>query len=287
MKKINELDSIVYQKALNHVIQHSTYDESVEYGINLILAGKGNKAGCLRSLRGYAEANAIVAWFRDNDLLKFKEWSFIEAKLKRMVLQCNPNEWFPAYEFFHAILSDQQEIISWYTQFKLPYCSSAGAIKDRDNPKRSDFHGYQILLALNGEWDELRQRCELILSLDLKKDKKYLIDHRFYLALANGDQREIENVLTELTSPKIAKVRNYEFAFTFTEHFISTFATLYAKLAWMSGYEVQIDTPYIPKEWLPITPLNSYPEPWKFMQDFEIFTPLDEPWQMFSPKVLI
>jgi len=55
----------------------------------------------------------------------------------------------------------------------------------------------------------------------------------------------------------------------------------------MSGYEVQIDTPYIPKEWLPITPLNSYPEPWKLMQDFEIFTPLDEPWQMFSPKALI
>ncbi|MFX6597555.1 hypothetical protein ABTG67_18925, partial [Acinetobacter baumannii] len=76
------------------------------------------------------------------------------------------------------------------------------------------FHGYQLILALNDEWDQLRKRCELILQTDLKKDKKYLIDHRFYLALANGDKNEMENVLTELTSPKIAKVRNFEFAFT-------------------------------------------------------------------------
>ncbi len=38
-----------------------------------------------------------------------------------------------------------------------------------------------VVLALNHEWDKLRERCELILQTDLKR-KKYLIDHRFYLA---------------------------------------------------------------------------------------------------------
>ncbi|AGQ05926.1 hypothetical protein BJAB0715_01280 [Acinetobacter baumannii BJAB0715] len=37
--------------------------------------------------------------------------------------------------------------------------------------------------------------------------------------------------MTELTSPKIVKVRNFEFAFTFTEHFIATHAVIYSKLA--------------------------------------------------------
>ena len=93
----------------------------------------------------------------------------------------------------------------------------------------------------------------------------------------------MENVLAELTSPKIARVRNYGMAFAFTEHFISTFATLYAKLAWMWGYELEMDTLFIPKEWLPIAPLETYPKPWDFMKDFEIFTPLDAPWTQFSP----
>ncbi|HEE5406538.1 TPA: immunity 49 family protein, partial [Acinetobacter baumannii] len=118
----------------------------------------------------------------------------------------------------------------------------------------------------------------------LKKDKKYLIDHRFYLALANGDKSEMENVLTELTSPKIAKVRNFEFAFTFTEHFIATHAVIYSKLAWRNGYQLNIDTPWIPKEWLPVEPLAEYPEPWEFMREFDIFTPFEGEWKDWSPK---
>lgn len=51
----------------------------------------------------------------------------------------------------------------------------------------------------------------------------------------------------------------------------------------MWGYELEMDTLFIPKEWLPIAPLETYPEPWGFMKDFEIFTPLDAPWTQFSP----
>ena len=156
-------------------------------------------------------------------------------------------------------------------------------IKDRDNPKQPAFHGYQMILALNHEWERLAERCEQILSTNLRKDKKYLIDHRFYLALANGDKTEIETVLTELTSPKIAKVRNHEFAFTFTEHFIATHAVIYAKLAWLNGYEVEIYTPWIPKEWLPIQPLENYPEPWDFLREFDIWTSFED-YKDWSPK---
>ena len=284
MKKVEIKKNEILEKALAHTIQKATYNDEIFDIAKHIEIEKGNTGFLIRLLQSFSDANSMVCWIRDGDLNRFKEWSYISAKLNRMVFQYDPNSWLPTYMFFGAVLSDQAEIIDWYKQFTLPYEVNAASIKDRDNPRQPDFHGYQLILALNGKWDELRIRCEQILSLEIKKDRKYLIDHRFYLALANGDQIGMENVLTELTSPKIARVRNYEFAFTFTEHFIATHATLYAKLAWLSGYKVQIDTPLIPKEWLPIQPLAEYPEPWAFMTEFDIWQPFDGDWAKWSPE---
>ncbi|MEG0407135.1 MAG: Imm49 family immunity protein [Acinetobacter sp.] len=274
------------QKALAHVIQHAEYREDIQVKIDYITQQKGDIEFCTRRLRSYSEANAMVSWFRDGDLIAFKQWCYIAAKLNRMVIQFDPIEWFPAYEHLYALLSDNEEIISWYAKHRLSY-DRQGSIKDRDNPRKPDFHGYQLILALNHEWELLRERCELILSTELKKDRKYLIDHRFYLALANGDKTEMENVLTELTSSKISKIRNHEFAFTFTEHFISTFAVIYAKLAWRNGYQLDIDMPWIPKEWLPIQRLDEYLEPWDFMKKFDLWTPFDEECADWSPQKVI
>ncbi|MCG6036394.1 immunity 49 family protein [Acinetobacter baumannii] len=272
-----------FQKALAHVIQHAEFRDGIQEKINYISQRKGDVAFCIGMLGSYAEANAMVSWFRNSDLIAFKQWCFIAAKLNRMVFQFDTIEWFPAYKHLYALLSDNEEIISWYSQHRVSY-DRQGSIKDRDNPRKPDFHEYQLILALNHEWDKLRERCELILQTDLKKDKKYLIDHRFYLALANGDKGEMENILTELTSQKIAKVRNFEFAFTFTEHFIATHAVIYIKLAWRNGYHLNIDTPWIPKEWLPVEPLLEYLEPWEFMREFDIFTPFEGVWKDWSPK---
>ncbi len=275
--------SETYQAALNHVIKNAEFRESIQIDIDYITQQKGNVYFCTGMMVNYAHANAIVSWFRDHNLIAFKEWCYIGAKLERMVFQHVPYEWFPAYKFFSPLLSDNAEIIDWYRQHTLPYYITPDEEKDRDNPKQPAFHGYQMLLALNHKWDLLRQRCEQILSMDLKRDRKYLIDHRFYLALANGDKAGMESVLTELTSPKVARIRNHEFAFTFTEHFIATHAVIYAKLAWWCGYELELDSMWIPKEWLPIQPLNDYPEHWDFLKQFDLWTPFDE-YDDWSPQ---
>lgn len=283
MKDITKSET--YQKALAHIIGHATFREDVQRPIDYIIQKKGDVKFCIGMVNSYTYANAMVSWVRDKDLTKFKEWGYLSAKLRRMQFQFSPYSWYPAYEFFFPLLCDNSEILDWYRQHRISYDKRAGDIKDRDNPKWPAFHGYQMILALNHEWDRLGERCEQILSMEIKKDRKYLIDHRFYLALAKGDKAEMENVLTELTSPKIARVRNYEFAFAFTEHFIATHATMYAKLAWLNGYEVEIDTPWIPKEWLPVKPLAEYPEPWDFLKSFDIWTPFnDEEDIIWSPK---
>lgn len=270
------------QVALNHVIKNAEFEEGIQRKIDYITEQKGDVCFCTRRLKSYAHANAVVSWFRDHNLTAFKEWCYICAKLERMVFQHVPFEWFPAYKFFSPLLSDNAEIIDWYRQHRISYDYDDSDIKDRNNPKQPAFHGYQMLLALNHEWDLLGQRCEQILSMELKKDKKYLIDHRFYLALAKGDKAGMEAVLTELTSPKIAKVRNHEFAFTFTEHFIATHAVIYAKLAYVCGYELDLDSVWIPNEWLAVQPLNHYPQPWDFLKQFDLWTPFED-YEDWSP----
>jgi hypothetical protein len=170
------------------------------------------------------------------------------------------------------LLSDHEPLIRWLMHNDRPYDMGRA-----ENHRTYDFHGYQALLALRGEWDRLAARCERVLADEpVAKKKKHLIDRRFYLALARGDKPGMEAVLSELTSSKIARVRNNEQAFAFTHFFIGTHAVIYAKIAWRHGYKVEVDTPFIPREWLPISPLPAYHDPYPFMQAFPIDTPLPE-----------
>ena len=276
-------------------MKNLSYAESVQIGIahvgdrNPINAveylndGKGSRRGSLGSMLSHAEAQCLMAWFRGHELHCHKQWAYVAAKINRMIFQMEPGGWFPAYKQLYALLSDHPGMVNWYRQHKVPYFV-AGEADDRDNPKQAAFHGYQAILALNGEWDLLARRCEQILAMELVKDKKYLIDHRFYLALAQGDKSKMEAVLNELTSPKVARIRNFEPAFGLTENLIATHATIYAKIAWRHGYEVEVDSPWVPKEWLPIAPLTSYEDPWPFMQSFDLYQPFDGDWAPWSPK---
>lgn len=104
--------------------------------------------------------------------------------------------------------------------------------------------------------------------------KKYEIDHRFYLALARHDVSGMEAVLQELTSPKVCKVRNVEQAFGFTEKLIATHAVIYAKIAWRHGFRVEVETPWIPQDWLPMAPLAECVDLYDFMRTVEAAPPL-------------
>jgi len=256
----------------------SDYQGAIDY----LNEGRGSRRGCLNIVSSYAETKCLLAWFVDGDLGAHKQWAYVAAKLNRMIFQIAPADWFPAYSHLYSLLSDHHDILNWYRQHTVSYFV-AGEVDDRDNPKKAAFHGYQALLALNGKWDLLAQRCEKILAMNISKDRRFLIDHRFYLALAQGDQAGMESVLRELTSAPIARVRNSEHAFAFTENLIATHATIYAKIAWRHGFEVELDTPWVPRDWLPVRPLDHYVDPWDFMKGFDLYVPFEDGWAPWSP----
>ncbi|MBP1147933.1 hypothetical protein JOE33_004856 [Pseudomonas sp. PvP027] len=52
-----------------------------------------------------------------------------------------------------------------------------------------------------------------------------------------------------------------------TDGLISTLAVIYSKIAWMHGFQVNIKSPYVPEEWLPVIPLESYDSYYGFLNE--------------------
>ncbi|WP_281214070.1 Imm49 family immunity protein [Shewanella insulae] len=110
---------------------------------------------------------------------------------------------------------------------------------------------------------------------------RYQIDQEFYLALAKGDMVGMEQALHTLTVP-LAKFRNFDGALVLTQHLMSMFGYIYAKIAWRAGYQVQVDSPYLPMEWLALEGLPHYEE-LDITQGFDLFQPFDEEYAALSP----
>ena len=97
-----------------------------------------------------------------------------------------------------------------------------------------------------------------------KKEEGLKDDYEFYKALHCGDKTKMEEVLEKLTSHKIHKKRNDN---PLLKKYISMPALGYAKLAWRKGIEVEVKSNLIPKELLPIQPLDNYEIPYEFLKE--------------------
>lgn len=252
-------------KRLAHIKSHVDGGQSgIEIKVQNIVQARGNPRACALLLSGNAEANAMFAWFGNHDLNTMKQWCYVAAKLDQLYFQMQEDdpEWgrgFP--QLLKPILSDHDVLIDWFANYDLAF-----DMKRVENHKTHDFWAYQAIVALRGDWPRLIERCERIIAdpPGATKEQKYLLDHHFYLALAQGDIEKMQNVLQEIVSPKAINTRlDYETGYT--ADLISTPAVIYAKIAWRHGYKVKVASPYVPQEWLPIQPLSQYDNHYKFL----------------------
>lgn len=235
-------------------------DEGVPYASNLILMLSGNFL-----------VKAISAWFHENDLNQLKDFFYNNGKLQYIYLTSfgyDPSDKVGSYpllalEGMYFLVSDNPGLIRWYATLDARF-----ETKKANNPKIFDYWTAQLFPAIRGEWDTLGERCERILAEPPKASsaKQFMIDHEFYLALAKGNSVEMERIIAELVTPKrIYQRRSLESGYT--QDLLCTPAILYSKLAWRHGYEIVVDSPYIPKQWLPISPLEHYVDPFLFMKE--------------------
>ncbi|MET3495130.1 Imm49 family immunity protein [Variovorax boronicumulans] len=249
-----------------HARQFDEWEENDRPEV-MIATGRGSRDGCIQALESLHRARAIVAWFGNGRLDAFKQESYVASKLM-YIRQKEGNELgvMREQEYFHCLMSDCLPLIDRFMSLE-PL--SDYTWKRVRNPQEHVFRHYQMTLALRGDWTELARRAQEQLDAEPKGLKRFMVDQRFYLALARGDKPGMETALAELTSSKVAKVRNDQLEFGFTHFFIGTHATMYAKIAWRAGYEVNVETPLIPKEWLPVEPPSRYEDPYPFMQAYD------------------
>jgi hypothetical protein len=79
----------------------------------------------------------------------------------------------------------------------------------------------------------------------------------------------MESVIEQLVSPGLI-ARRMSLEGGYRAGLICTPAVIYSKLAWRHGYQLGVDSPYVPREWLPVTQLSEYSDPFDFMKKYEI-----------------
>ncbi|WP_211468423.1 Imm49 family immunity protein [Collimonas silvisoli] len=266
----NTIDTKAYaekaSKRLAHVKSHLEGGYSdIQTTVQFILQSSGNPRACAMSLSAHAQAGAMLAWFQDHDLLAMRQWCYVAAKLDQFYYQMQEADpdWgrgFP--QLLKPLMSNNDALIDWFAHYDLAY-----DMKRVENHKTLDFWAYQANVALRGDWQRLIVRCEKVLGDPPKasNQQKYLLDHHFFLALAQGDVEKMQSTLLELVSPKAIGARSNDES-GYTADLICTPAVIYSKIAWRHGYKIKVDSPYIPSEWLPIEPLTRYDNHYSFLK---------------------
>jgi hypothetical protein len=262
------------KKGLAHVGSHlEGHQERLVGRLNHIRNNSGDPEACKRALQSHAETASLISWFQDKNLVACKQWAYVAAKLRRMIYQNAPltgiySPGVPFRDLLWPLLSGHSWLIKWYGAFN-------GI--DVNRAKKSstwEFLTFQAKLALRGEWEVLADRGERFLLNVPERMKRFASDNRFFVALARGDIRAMEDALSEMVKPDSIKWRNEDDGYT--GWFIVREAVIYNKIAWLHGYQVDIGSPWIPSEWLPISPLPHYEDPYPFMQLFDIEMPMSE-----------
>ena len=123
---------------------------------------------------------------------------------------------------------------------------------------------YILQCLIKDDWAEYERVMPIIKSKTVPKFKMEL-DAAFYEALAERNQSKMEEILAELVSPKVYRQRNRNYELI--NEFISHPAICYARLAWFKGIEVTVNSPLVPKELLPIQPLERYEDAYVFLKE--------------------
>jgi hypothetical protein len=242
---------------LDHVRAHVANNPHIEKLVANINANVPQKNACLLLLSSHAFGEAILAWFERHDLANFKNWLCTAAEIDRMSYLADTNTSAPAAKFLQILkplVSDNVSLVSWFSHYDSTY-----DIKRIEDPKTEDFFAYQAIIALRGDWSRLKLRCDKVVSEESlgQIGKKYFLDNQFYEALSQKDVSGMRRALTQLVTPKFLRARR-NFESGFTEGLISTYAVIYSKIAYLHGIDLNIESRYIPSDWLAIAPNVEY-----------------------------
>jgi hypothetical protein len=251
---------------IQHIKSHIQRFRLTSNAITNIEKGVGNISACLLALSSNAVAEAMIAWFENNDITATRNWFYVSALLeyKRYLRADQPMQPFPAaLGLLKSLIANNEPLVNSHVDF---YETAFDAKRINDLNTR-DFLAYQFLLAVRGDWIKLKERSVgAILALaDSELGQKYLIDYHYFLALADGDVERMSSSIEQLLSPEFMKIRSEDEG-GFTQDLIVTSAVIYVKIAARHGYDIKANSPFVPKEWMENDSLVAYDPIYSFLK---------------------
>lgn len=156
--------------------------------------------------------------------------------------------------FWYALFSDSPHVIDAMARLEPAYYS-----RHRDAPLNPQFIVHMWQLAILGDDETLSEKVQKLAKNGRKpwhKDCAEGVD--FFSLLMRADKAALEAHIT-----KDAKLPNDD---PITGDFFTYLATFKAKLCWYRGIEVQIDSPRVPMDLMPVRPLAHYDDLYDFLQ---------------------
>lgn len=233
----------------------------VDDAIRNVISNSGSITGSLTALSMNAECMAMLSYFQDHKIELLQNWSWVVAKIDQALLKRQWHDNYLVGDLIWSMLSGDDELIDWFSRSES--YSREDSIKQRDNPSKYPYFSYQACLAIRGEWELLESRASQIARNPevLKKIGFLECEHIFFLALAHGDVTKMKDTITEIVSAKQRR-RSFSTRNAFVKGLMEPHAFLYTKIAQRHGFDVAIDSEWIPSELLRASPVTCHTDFW-------------------------
>ena len=210
---------------------------------------------CYSSLGGDHLTLGVYDYFIDGKLDSFKQHLHVACKLELSAIALDSYQRFSTgSEIFYALFTDNAELIDTMARLEPKYFMSA-----RDNPLYPQFTVHMWQLVILGDHEVLQAKVEKLAKNGRKADRKLTAEGKdFFSLLMRGEKQGLEDLIYQHALIKSAD--------PLTEDFMSFLGCLEAKLCWLKGIPVQIDSPLVPMELMPVKPLEHYDDVYDFLQ---------------------
>lgn len=149
----------------------------------------------------------------------------------------------------YLLLSDCEALIQQYSTLHHQWWEE----KTKDGLM---IYALAIQCVLHDDWKGLERH---LVQFDRrnKRDRRIQYDKDFFIGIMERNMDKVKRSIETLCEKRFN--RNDPFL----PHLMSVPAAGYAKLAWLKGMQVQIDSPLVPMELMPIAPLEHYVNPYE------------------------
>lgn len=251
---------------------------------------KGNQLSSMKSLRALYYWVSSKKLFVEKDIKICRYYCYIIAKLEFLSKPLDENLFLDNSDLFYMMMSNNPDFVAFVKnnldEFQPnDYDAEKNTYKYLTNTYGDFFITRTTLLALIGEFEEVKKRCEQYFEKS-KNFKASYFKYRIYgmeflYALAKKDIDKMKEMINMMMMPKIARalVKNYIPEYSFYLH---VYVIIYAKIALLHGFDVEIDNEVAPKELIDNSPLENYEDPYEFMKKFDLRAATPKEWREWT-----